>query len=132
MITPSSACPRFALTFVAVLALSHSAAHAQLSTGSVNGTVRDASGSVVPGTTIVLRNTDTSVERTTSSNVSGNYVFLNITPGNYTLEAKNAGFNTAKTEAFTLAVNQTVTLDFNLSVGTIEQSVTVEAVGAEV
>src|SRR5258708_5609159 len=111
-----------------VFPLIHAAAYAQLSTASINGTVRDSTGSIVPGAAIVLRNSDTSVERSTLSNAAGNYVFLNIIPGSYTLEARSAGFNTSKIETFSLAVNQTVTLDFSLSVGSIEQSVTVEAV----
>ncbi|MBI3471208.1 MAG: TonB-dependent receptor, partial [Candidatus Solibacter usitatus] len=114
------------------LSLIHAVAYAQLSTASINGTVRDSTGSIVPGAVIVLSNSNTSVERSTLSNASGNYVFLNIIPGSYTLEAKSAGFATSKIETLSLAVNQTVTLDFSLSVGSIEQSVTVEAVGAEV
>jgi hypothetical protein len=106
--------------------------YGQLSTASINGTVRDATGSLVPDAAVVLRNLETTVERRTLSNDAGNYVFLNIPPGNYTLEASKAGFSTNRLSQFTLAVNQTATFDFTLSVGAVEQSVNVEAVGAEV
>src|SRR5262245_36464651 len=100
MATLSRVRSTFFIAGFAALYLSHVAVHAQLSTASINGTVRDSSGSVVPNTTVVLKNADTSVERTTVSNASGNYVFLNIIPGTYTLEARSTGFNTARVETF--------------------------------
>ncbi|MBC8164485.1 MAG: TonB-dependent receptor [Bryobacteraceae bacterium] len=105
---------------------------AQTSSATVNGSVRDSSGSVVPKATLTLRNTGTSVESRTESNDSGVYVFLNLNPGTYTLETSNPGFRTNKLSQFTLAVNQTATLDITLDIGSVEQSVVVEAIGAEV
>lgn len=105
---------------------------AQTSTATINGSVRDVSGSVVPGASLVLRNTGTSVESRAESNEAGVYVFLNIIPGPYTLEISKAGFRTNKLSQFTLAVNQTATLDITLEVGSVEQSIQVEAIGAEV
>jgi hypothetical protein len=105
---------------------------AQLSTAVVNGVVRDSTGSIIPGATIVLKNTATGVERRATSNESGNYAFLDISPGTYTLETSKEGFSKQALSPFTLAVNQTATLNFTLQLGSISQSVTVEAVGAEV
>ncbi len=102
---------------------------AQLSSASVTGVVRDASGSVVASVKITLQNVDTTVSHSTLSNSAGNYVFLGITPGNYTLQAEAAGFEISKVPQFTLAVNQTATLDLAMQVGTVQQSVTVEASG---
>src|SRR5438876_2401789 len=99
---------------------------AQLSTGSINGTVRDSSGSTIPETKVVLRNVDTAVERTTVTNVAGAYVFLNVAPGVYTLEVTRAGFNSERISAFTLEVNAT------LRVGAVQESVVVDALGAAV
>ena len=104
-------------------------AHAQLSSASVTGIVRDSSGSVVPGVKLTLRNTGTTVEHVTQSNSAGNYVFLNITPGPYTLEAIGQGFQTTSIPQFTLAVSQTATLDITLQVGEVQQTLTVEASG---
>ena len=67
---------------------------------------------MIPGATIVLSAVDTSVQHTSVSNGAGEYVFLNITPGQYTLEAKAHGFNPQKIDAFVLAVNQIATLTF--------------------
>src|ERR1700722_19119001 len=74
---------------------------AQLSTASINGRVVDPSGAVVPNTSVVLHNVDTSVENTTVSNGAGIYAFLNITPGNYTLKATATGFTPAEVPSFT-------------------------------
>src|SRR6185437_6332896 len=84
--------------------------YAQLSSASVTGIVRDSSGSVIPNVKLVLRNVDTTVERNTTSNGAGNYVFLSITPGNYSIEASSAGFQTTQITSIILAVNQTATL----------------------
>ena len=87
------------------------------------------SGSVVPGVKITLQNVATSVSHNSVSNSAGNYLFLSITPGEYTLQAEASGFEVSKIPQFTLAVNQTATLDLTMQVGTVQQSVTVEASG---
>jgi Carboxypeptidase regulatory-like domain len=100
---------------------------AQLSTASISGTARDSSGAVVANATIVLRSVDTSIERTSVTNSAGEYVFLNITPGHYTLEARATGFAAQQIPQFILTVGQTATMNFTLAVGTETQVVTVEA-----
>jgi hypothetical protein len=102
----------FAISFLGLLA---GTARGQLSTASINGAVRDPSGAVVPNATVVLRSVDTSVDRTSSSNGAGEYAFLNITPGSYTLEASAAGFGLKRISAFILTVGQTATLIFHSS-----------------
>ncbi|MCI0423919.1 MAG: carboxypeptidase regulatory-like domain-containing protein [Acidobacteria bacterium] len=104
---------------------------AQSSTASINGTVKDSSGSIVPTAEVVLTNTQTNVERRAVTNDVGVYVFLNIIPGEYRLRAAKTGFKTSKQAAFTLTVNQTATFDVTLQVGEISLEVTVETVGAE-
>jgi hypothetical protein len=106
--------------------------HAQLSTATINGTVRDASGSAVPQGDIVLRNVETGVEIRTQSNAAGVYAILNILPGSYTLSATSSGFGTKTISPLRLTVNQTATFDFSLELSTVQQTVTVEATGAEV
>ncbi|MEO7142560.1 MAG: TonB-dependent receptor, partial [Bryobacteraceae bacterium] len=103
--------------------------YAQLSSAAVTGVVRDSSGSVVVGVKLVLTNLDTTVSHSAASNSAGNFVFLSITPGNYSLEASAPGFETSKISRFTLAVNQTATLDVALQVGAVQQTLTVEAAG---
>src|ERR1700733_6957693 len=114
-----------------LLLLLAGSASAQVSTASVNGVVRDPKGAVIPGATIVLASVDTSVEHTSVSNGSGEYVFLNITPGSYTLSASAQGFNPQKVDAFVLAVSQIATVDFTMTVGTETQMVTVQGTAAQ-
>jgi outer membrane receptor protein involved in Fe transport len=102
---------------------------AQLSTASVTGVVRDSSGSVLAGAKLTLTNLATTVKRDSVSNSVGNYLFLNIQPGTYSLEVTAAGFQTWQLPSITLAVNQTATLDVALQVGALQQTVTVEATG---
>lgn len=121
-------CRFWALTlFVLLLVLATSPAFAQLSSAALNGVVRDPSGAVLPHANVVLRNVETAVDRNTVSNDAGNYVFLNINPGRYTLSVKAQGFSEKKVNEFVLGVNQTATVDVALAVGSDTQVVTVEA-----
>jgi hypothetical protein len=125
----SSLFPVVALLLATVFS---STAYAQLSTGSVTGIVRDPTGAVVGGANGVLRHVDTSVERATVSNAAGNYLFLNVNPGRYTLEMSAPGFKSSRISEFTVAVNQTLTFDVTLEIGGLEQTVTVGATVAEI
>ena len=115
------------LALAALVVLASGSVYAQLSTATVTGVVRDSSGGVIPNATVVLRNVDTSVERRSTTNTAGNYVFTNVPPGRYTMEVSAAGFKTNRVAEFGLAVNQTLTLDAALELGSLEQSVQVEA-----
>jgi len=115
-----------ALPIITIL-LSPGSANAQLSAGSVAGTVRDASGSAVAGASVTLRNVDTTIEHKTASNDAGNYVFLNLGPGRYALEATAPGFATKRVAEFVLAVNQTASIDISLQVGSQSEVVTISA-----
>src|SRR5260370_38869824 len=104
-------------------------AYSQLSSASVTCVARDPSGSVVAGVKLALTSLDTTVKHTAESNSAGNYVFLSIPPGNYSLEATAPGFQTMQVPRIGLAVNQTATIDVSLQVGTVQQTLTVEASG---
>ena len=120
--------PRFLLTLLALLYLfCPRSTYAQLSTASVNGTVRDATGAVIPGAEVTLTDSATGTKRTTASNGSGSYAFVDVAPGDYTLTVTKQGFTTANRPAFALYVNQTATFDFALNVGSQVQQVTVAA-----
>src|SRR5271163_3234780 len=115
-----------ACLLVGLLLLSGTA-FAQLSTASLSGAVRDSGGAVVPRAKIVLRNAATGVEKTTTSSGAGTYIFGDITPGGYTLQASAPNFAEQKVPEFTLTVGQKATIDFSLTVGSQTTVVTVEA-----
>jgi hypothetical protein len=100
---------------------------AQVSTASIQGTVRDASGAAVPSAAVVLHNNSTNVETASSTNGSGEYAIVNILPGVYTLRVTKTGFQTIQQNEVGLSVNQTALYDFTLQVGSAGQTVNVTA-----
>jgi len=71
-------------------------AEAQSTFGSILGTVKDASGNIVTGATIALRNTGTGFERSANTDESGAYSFLSVEPGTYALTMQMGGFQKAE------------------------------------
>src|SRR5260370_13119525 len=82
-------------------------AFAQLSTASVTGVVRDPSGSVVAGAKLALTNIETAVKHESLTNSAGNYLFLSIPPGQYSLEVSAPSFAIARVPQLVLALNPT-------------------------
>src|SRR5947208_800087 len=99
---------RLALLF-SITSLFQGLVQSQSSYGSVNGTVRDATGATVPGAQVTLTNTETGVKVVRNTNESGFFVFVNVVPGNYALGVQAKGFSTAHESAFALRVNDTQT-----------------------
>ncbi|MGH9395550.1 MAG: carboxypeptidase regulatory-like domain-containing protein [Terriglobia bacterium] len=102
---------------------------AQLATATINGTVTDPSGAVVPQATVVLQNVATSAKQSRTTNNVGDYVIAGTPPGQYTLQVSKAGFKTTQQKEFTLYVNQTATFNITLPVGEATQTVSVQATG---
>jgi Carboxypeptidase regulatory-like domain/TonB dependent receptor len=119
-------------TLLALGLLADSRCEAQLSNAQINGTVHDTTGAVVPNAKVVLKNVDTGVETPTVTNAGGVYIIQQILPGMYTLEGSAAGFQGTKLKPFRLVVNQASVIDVSLTVGSSNESVTVQAEGAEV
>ena len=63
-------------------------------TGTIQGTIADATGAVVPNATVVITNVSTDVKRTAQSDSGGIYVFPNIEIGTYTVTVSSPGFET--------------------------------------
>ncbi|MEO6237627.1 MAG: TonB-dependent receptor, partial [Vicinamibacterales bacterium] len=113
---------------VAAALLMPASAFAQFDTSTVLGTVKDSSGAVIPGATITLKNADTGITATAVTDADGNYQFLNVRVGTYTVRGELQGFSVAeaKNVAVTVAARQRV--DLALTVGNIGE--TVEVTGA--
>jgi len=99
---------------------------------SLNGTVTDTTGAVVPKAAVTLTNVLTGISQTLPTNDAGRYVFLDIPPGSYSLRVSKEGFATTRQSQFALVVNQTATFDFVLSIGSTTQTVNVESAGVHV
>nr|MBA2734368.1 carboxypeptidase regulatory-like domain-containing protein [Acidobacteriota bacterium] len=70
-------------------------AGAQTVTGTLQGTVSDSNGAVVPNASIIIRGVETGLERTLSTNGEGYFVSANLPLGKYTITATAQGFGTA-------------------------------------
>jgi hypothetical protein len=92
----------------------------------LNGSVSDSSGAAVAQAKITLTEPATGLQRTTTSNGSGLYQFLDVSPGTYRLEATASGFAPFLASNVTLAVKTPSTIPIRLQVAGVEQSVTVE------
>jgi Carboxypeptidase regulatory-like domain/TonB dependent receptor-like, beta-barrel len=94
---------------------------------TIVGLVRDDSGGVTPGVTIVVTNRATGVARTTVTGADGNYSVTSLVPGAYDVTAELSGFKTARREEVPVQAETTVRVDFTLSVGGIGETVVVQA-----
>ena len=99
---------------------------AQTFHGGLRGAVLE-SGAAVPGVTITLTNQGTNAARTTQTNNRGEYVFVNVDPGTYALRVAIQGFKTIDTKGVRIGTQQFRTLDFTLEIGTLSETVEVEA-----
>ena len=122
--------PSLKLAAFFLLALSAAAAHAQtqITTGVVQGTVRDEAGAFVAGAAVEVRNVETNLTRTLSTDEDGRFVFLQLRPGRYTLSVVKQGYATLAQEEFPLTVGQTANLDLSMKVSQVAETVTVSAV----
>jgi hypothetical protein len=117
-----------AVTALAVLALMlpfH--LYGQSTQGTILGTVRDASGAVVPNATVKVTDIDAGVTRTDTTDSSGNYQALNLNPGHYTVEVSANNFDTTIINGLTLVARQQLRADATLTIGTVSQQVSVNA-----
>ena len=113
-------------TFLA-LAILVNLARAQNPTGSVVGTLRDATGALVPGASVKVRNVDTNAIRQAFSGGGGQFTIPNLNPGHYDLSVEKAGFNILRETGVELQVDQTARLDLILQVGSTSEAVEVKA-----
>src|SRR6266851_2565265 len=96
-------------------------------TGSILGYVRDKSGAVLPNANVTATETATGYSRTVATDSSGQYSILALPPGHYRLAASVAGFQQQVLDNVDLNVNDALHFDFLLQVGSISESISVEA-----
>src|SRR5712692_8535637 len=109
---------------VLLLLLFHLTAMAQ-STATLQGTVVDQLGALLPHAKIIVRNRATRVERTTQTDSTGRYQVAALPVGSYRIEVQAPGWQTQVVDDVTLEVSQTTIRNFQLAVGTIRQDVIV-------
>jgi hypothetical protein len=95
------------------------------STATLQGAVTDTSGAVVPNARIVLSSPAIGIERTAQSDSDGNYQIAALPPGAYRIEVQAQGFQTQIANNLSVEVARTVVQNFQLTVGSVAQEVTV-------
>ncbi len=101
-------------------------------TQQFTGHVLDSTGAVIPTAQVVVHNQATGVDAKTFTTGSGDYTVTYLIPGTYDITVSKEGFETAKKTGILLDVDQTSTIDFQLSVGATSQVITVNANAAQI
>jgi hypothetical protein len=104
-----------------------SPADAQTAAGEITGIVNDQAGAAVPGATITVSETRTNFQRVTVSTGDGVYTAPSLAPGEYRVDVELAGFKPVRREGIRLSTGEKARIDFDLSVGDIQEQVTVVA-----
>jgi carboxypeptidase family protein len=106
--------------------LSSPVGHAQTATtGTIVGTVTDRTGGTVADALVTLHNTGTNNEVTQNTSAVGEYIFINVAPGQYRITVKKAGFRTSDVSSLTVEVAKSYTVNVTLEIGEVSQTVTV-------
>src|SRR3989442_10921839 len=115
--------------FVGVLVLFVAAVPvvAQLPTGTILGTVKDASGALVPGAMVTAQNVEMGTSRSTLTNETGAYRLAALPVGHYDLRVELSGFKATTQKGLVLSVGDEIVLNFSLEVGTPSQELVVSS-----
>src|SRR6185503_6847143 len=110
------------LTLIVALTVS---AQSQITTGTIRGTALDANGAVVPGANVEIKNADTNISRSLTTDEEGRFIAPQLQPGKYSVTIAKQGFATTQDPNVTLTVGQTLDLTFNLKISDVAETVTV-------
>ncbi|HEY4879152.1 MAG TPA: carboxypeptidase regulatory-like domain-containing protein, partial [Candidatus Acidoferrales bacterium] len=95
--------------------------------GSIVGTVSDSSAAALPGAAVTLTSADSGFKRTTTTGDDGNFSFLSLVPGTYTVTIEKTGFKSYTRDSITIQVDSTVRVEVGMQVGAIDQRVEVSS-----
>src|SRR6266404_4240204 len=98
---------------------------AQVTTGTVSGTVKDTTGAVLPAAKITLLNEDTGISRAVQSDASGRYSASSLSLGSYRVTATQDGFQTQVRSGIVLTLGREAVVDLVMAVGAVTEKVEV-------
>jgi hypothetical protein len=99
--------------------------YAQVTTGTILGVVQDSSGAVIPGVSVTVKNLNTGIARTATTDEGGRYTIPDLTIGSYEVEGQLAGFQTEVRSGITLTVGREAVVNLALKVGQLSDKVTI-------
>ncbi|HEY6187864.1 MAG TPA: TonB-dependent receptor [Pyrinomonadaceae bacterium] len=114
-----------ALCLLSLLSI-HTFAQSQTS-GRISGTVRDEQGAALPGAEVIVTSKATSESRQVTSDADGNYFIPLLPPGEYTVTVTVQGFKKYVSEDVRVTITETTPINPVLSVGEVQEAVTVSA-----
>jgi hypothetical protein len=101
-------------------------ARAQVTTGTIIGEAKDTAEAIIPGVKVTAKNANTGLVRETITNEAGAYAFSNLPVGEYEITAERAGFKKLIIPKVVLQIDQKARVDITLTIGQVEETVTVE------
>ncbi|MBI2820348.1 MAG: TonB-dependent receptor [Acidobacteria bacterium] len=116
---------RIGMLFVSGVFLVVASSHAQMTTATISGRVADATGALIPGAQVVVRNELTGISRTVQTDAGGRYSVPALNPGGYRVTATIDGFQSEIRSGIVLTVGREAIVNFELQVGAITQTVEV-------
>ncbi|HXM46302.1 MAG TPA: TonB-dependent receptor [Pyrinomonadaceae bacterium] len=102
-------------------------AQTQITTGTIQGTVTDTNGAIVPGASVEIKNLDTNLSRTLTTDDGGRFVALGLPPGPYSIKVAKQGFATSVADRLDLTVGQALNLPVAMKISGVEERVTITA-----
>src|SRR5215470_17299055 len=113
------------ITLFLAIGLAQAGAYGQAGSGDITGEVRDSSGGLLAGATVVLTRTETRASFQTVSSDGGVYSFAGLKPGTYSVSAEAAGFKKLVREGLVVSTGNTTRVDLSLALGATSEVVTV-------
>jgi Carboxypeptidase regulatory-like domain/TonB dependent receptor len=98
---------------------------AQIASGTITGVVTDQAQAAVPGATVTVTNVDTNIPRVVISTSNGAYTAPGLLPGTYQIDVQLQGFKPLRSTGISLATGETARIDLQISVGGVQEQVTV-------
>ncbi len=103
------------------------ASQTQMTTGTIQGTVSDSNGAIVPGASVEIKNLDTNLSKSLTTDDGGRFVALALQPGRYSITVSKQGFATAVAESLELTVGQALNLPVTMKISQVQERVTITA-----
>ena len=114
------------IAFLAIVISAFSPTFGQIVGGTISGAVHDKTGAAVVGATVVVRQTETGASRQLTTDTDGRFYAPSVPVGNYLVTVSHEGFQTDQRSGISLAIGQSLQVNFDLGVEKVEQEVVVD------